>query len=316
MGERFKIPSPLIIFVFRRFANKLMRYDKYRFIWSILFLLPAIIIFSLLYIWPLVLAIVSSFTQWNGFEPMKFVGLGNYVEIFKDKDFHAALVNTLKWAGYAAFVHVPFGVLVALVFARKRPGWRFVRACFMIPNIISEAALAILFLFVFKPEVGILNSIIHLLGFKNFSINWLYDPRTAFFSVTNIWLWYAAVITLITMSELMSISPSIYEAAKIDGASDIQIDLYINIPLLHRIIGTGVVIAVTAVFKKFEIIYMTTNGGPGNTTLNIPVMMVNEIVHTNRDGYANALGIILLIMGMSVMFLSNRLFKMSEKSEY
>jgi raffinose/stachyose/melibiose transport system permease protein len=283
--------------------------------WIALFLLPTLAVFCLIYMWPLGLAIVSSFTKWNGFEPMKYIGLGNYIAIFKDKDFLNALLNTLKWALFAAFVHVPFGVLVALVLARRRPGWRFTRAVFMIPNIISRASLAILFIFIYKPEVGILNSVIRALGFKDFSINWLYDPRTAFLSVTNIWLWFAAVITLITLAELTSISPSIHEAARIDGASDLQIDWYIHLPLLHRIIGTGVVIAVTSVFKEFDVIYMTTNGGPGSLTMNLAVMMVSKIVNSNLYGYANALGILLLIMGVSVMLLSSRIFRMDKATD-
>lgn len=286
-----------------------------KLIWTGAFLLPALIIFGLLYMAPLITALVSSFSRWNGFGPMEFNGFSNYVDIFTDPDFHNALLNTLKWALWATFVHVPFGVIVAMILARRPRGWRFVRASFMLPNIISRAALAILFLFVFKPQVGILNSLIRAVGFKDFSVNWLYNPQTAFISITNIWLWYAAVITLITMAELTAISPSVHESAVIDGATNFQIDWYINIPMLRRIIGTGVVIAVTSVFKMFDVIYMTTNGGPGNKTVNIAVMMVRSIVHTNRYGYANALGIILLIMGMTVMLVSTRVFRMGKASD-
>lgn len=294
---------------------KKKKIDRSKMFWITLFLAPALLLFGLIYIWPLGLSIVSSFTRWNGFEPMKYVGFDNYIKIFADQDFQSAMINTLKWAFFAAFVHVPFGVLVALILARKRPGWRFTRAVFMIPNIISRASLAILFIFIFRPGDGILNSLIRAVGFKDFSINWLYDPRTAFLSVTNIWLWFAAVITLITLAELSSISPSIHEAAKIDGASDFQIDWYVNLPYLHRIIGTGVIIAVTSVFKEFDVIYMTTNGGPGNLTLNIPVMMVSKIMNSDLYGYANALGIILLIMGVLVMLLSAKLFKMDKSTD-
>ncbi len=292
-----------------------MKIKTTKTIWVAIFLFPALTIFGLFYAAPLITAIISSFSRWNGFGPMKFNGLVNYIDIFTDPDFHNALLNTLKWALWAAFVHVPFGVLVALILARRPKGWRFVRASFMVPNIISRAALAILFIFVFKPQAGILNSVIRAIGFQDFSINWLYNPNTAFLSVTNIWLWYAAVITLITMAELTAIPPSIHESALIDGASNFQIDWYINIPMLRRIIGTGVIIAVTSVFKMFDVIYMTTNGGPGNKTVNIAVMMVRSIVHTNRYGYANALGIILLIMGMGVMLLSTKVFKMSKRSD-
>lgn len=283
--------------------------------WLFFFLIPTCLMFGLIYLWPLGLAIISSFTVWNGFEPMRFVGLANYKNIFTSPDFHNAFFNTVKWAFFAAFVHVPFGVVVALILIRRRPGWRFTRAAFMVPNIISRTSLAILFIFVYKPEVGILNSLIQMIGFKDFNINWLFDPRTAFLSVTNIWLWFAAVITLITLAELSSISPSLHEAARIDGASDFQIDLHIHLPLLHRIIGTGMIIAVTSVFKEFEAIYMTTNGGPGNLTMNIAVMMVSRITHTNQYGYANALGIILLVMGIAVMIASTRMFKMDRSSD-
>ena len=265
------------------------------------FLLPTLIMFSLVYLWPLLLSFVSSFCRWNGFETMRFIGLENYIELFQEEKFYAALWNTIKWAICAAFIHVPFGVLVALVLSKKMKGWRFVRSAFMVPNIISQSGMAILFMFVFKPDAGILNSVIRLFAGKDFNVNWLYDEKTAFFSLTQMWLWYAAVITLITLAELLSISPELYEAAKIDGASVWQIDFYINIPLLRNIIGTGMIIAVTSVFKMFDIIFMTTNGGPGNATVNLAVMSVNAIVTQNKYGYANAIGMIMLLMGVAVM---------------
>lgn len=283
-------------------------------LWIFIFLFPAVLMFCLVYIGPLITVIISSFTKWNGYEPMEFIGLDNYKEMLKDEAFRAAFINTIKWSLWAAFVHVPFGVLVALILAKKPRGWRFTRAVFMIPNIISQTALAMLFIFVYKPDVGILNALIKLLGFKDFSINWLYDPNTAFVSVTFIWLLYAAVITLITMSELLSVPESLYESARIDGATNWQIDLYINLPLLRKIIGTGVIVAVTAVFKKFDVIFLTTNGGPGNTTMNIAVMMVNSIFNTSRYGYANALAAVLLIMGMSFILISTKVFKLGQSS--
>lgn len=268
-----------------------------------LFLLPTLIMFGLVYLWPLILSIISSFCRWNGFEAMQFIGFNNYIELFQDDDFLAALKNTLIWALCAAFIHVPWGVLVALVLSKKMRGWKFVRSSFMIPNIISQSGMALLFMFIFKPDAGILNSIIRVFAGDDFNINWLYDKRTALFSLTQMWLWFAAVITLITIAELLSISPELYEAAKIDGANVWQIDFYINIPLLRNIIGTGMIVAITSVFKMFDIIYMTTNGGPGNATINLAVMSVNAIVVQNRYGYANAIGVMMLLMGVAVMLL-------------
>ncbi|MGN0355712.1 MAG: carbohydrate ABC transporter permease [Muricoprocola sp.] len=285
---------------------------KIKRIWIFLFLLPTILLFFLVYLGPMVLAAVTSFTKWNGMTPMKFIGLRNYVRIFQDSVFHAALKHTLIWAVLAVVIHVPFGVLVALVLKRKKRGWRFVRAAFMVPNVISRAAISLMFVFIYKVDVGVINTVLKGIGLEKYCTNWLADPHTAFACVTNIWLWYAALITLITLSEIFSISSEIEESAKVDGASPLQIDFYIYLPLLKRIIGTGIIIAITAVFKEFESIYMTTNGGPGSSTMTISVMMLDKIVQSNQYGYANALGMLLLLMGVAAMAICNGIFSMSE----
>jgi raffinose/stachyose/melibiose transport system permease protein len=279
-----------------------------------LFLAPSLVMFGLIYLWPLGLSVVSSFTRWNGFEPMRFIGFNNYIELFHDPQFLGALWNSVKWALCALFIHVPFGVLVALLLSRKLPLWRFVRSSFMLPNVISGSAMALLFMFIFKPDAGVLNAFLRIFKGPDFSINWLFDPKYAFASLTQVWLWYAAVITLITLSQLLSIPPELYEAAKIDGANEFQIDFFINIPLLKNAIGTGIILAVTSVFKMFDIIFMTTNGGPGTTTLNLAVMSVNAIVTMNKYGYANAIGICLLIIGASVMALTTRSLRMHDSA--
>ena len=279
-------------------------------IWIAVFLIPTLVMFMLVYLGPMVLALVSSFTKWDGMQSMRFIGFDNYVKIFQDPVFHASLWHTLFWAFLAVAVHVPFGVLVALVLKRKRKGWRFTRSVFMLPNIISRSALALMFVFIYKPDVGILNMLLKNVGLERFTRNWLVDSNTALLSVTNIWLWYAAVITLIVLSELSSISSEIEEAARIDGATARQVDWYIYLPLLRRAVGTGAIVAVTSVFKEFESIYMTTNGGPGDSSMTISVMMVNKIIQSNQYGYANTLGILLLVLGIIVMLFCNKLFRM------
>ena len=283
--------------------------------WIWIFLTPALAMYFCIYLYPLISVFVTSFTDRNGFTMPKFSGLRNYSQLFKDANFQQSLKNTLKWAGYAIFIHVPFGVLVALVLAKKMRGWRFTRAAFMLPNVIAPSAMALLFTFIYKPDEGILNSLIRLIGFSDFRHNWLYSIDTAFTSVTMIWLFFAAVITLITLAELLSVPAELNEAARIDGANTWQIDWYVHLPLLSKIIGTGMVIAVTAVFKKFDIVYMTTNGGPGNATMTLSVMMVNAISNTMSYGYANAIGVILIVLGIATMKICSAVFKMN-KSAY
>jgi raffinose/stachyose/melibiose transport system permease protein len=283
--------------------------------WIMLFLLPTLILFAVFYLIPLAIVSVTSFSSWNGFDPMKMIGLRNYQDIFlHDPKFKESLLNTLKWATFAVLVHVPFGVLVALILSKKPFGWRFVRSVSLIPNIISSAAMAILYVFIFNPGMGLLNSFIRTLGFKDFDINWFYNPNTAFISVTLTWVFFAGIITLITMAELASIPASLHEAARMDGATDLQIDWFINIPLLRNIIGTGMILAVTAIFKAFEIIYLTTAGGPGNMTTNLALMVYSEVTTNYRYGYGNAVGIINLLLGVVIILVITKVFRMGRSS--
>jgi len=286
-------------------------YTKY----IVIYLSPALLIFALIYLYPLLSVFVTSFTRWDGYSTPVFIGLKNFTKLFAMPAFHNAVKNTLIWALCAIFIHVPFGLCVALVLSKKLRGWRFCRAVFLIPNIVAPSAMALLFVFIFKPDEGILNSLLRMIGFTNAYNNWLFNTATAFGSVTMIWLFYAAVVTIIVLSDLLSVSTELYESARIDGASPWQIDRYINLPLLRKAMGACIIIAVAAVFKKFDIIYLTTNGGPGNATMTLSVMMVNAITNTMSYGYANAIAAVLVMMGIFVMGVCNRVFKMG-KSAY
>lgn len=292
---------------------KQRKYKDIQKLWIFIFIAPSMVLFCGFYLWPFLLSLVSSFTQWNGFTEMKFIGFENYINLFRDDNFVQAMLNTLYAALLGVFVHVPFGVVLALVLSRKGKGWRFTRSLYMIPNIISGAGLALMFSFIYRPSSGLIAGIQQFFGMPG-NINFFADPRYAFISVQMMWLLYAAVITLITLAELLSVSNDIHEAARIDGVNEFQMDWYINLPMIKRIVGTGMILTITSVFRTFDIIYISTQGGPGNKTLNLAVMMVNSVTRQTRYGFANAIGIILLIMGVIVMLVSNRIFKMDKET--
>lgn len=281
-------------------------------LWIALFLFPTLALFGLIYAVPIITVIVTSFTEWNGFNAIEFVGLANYRKLLQDRQFHLAIRNSLLWGLIAAGVHVPFGVLVALLLHRKPIGWRFVRSVSMLPNLIPPAALALLYVFVFNPGIGLLNEFVRLIGFEDFTVNWFYQPRTAFVAVTLVWVLYAGVIVLITMAELAGIPSELREAALIDGATDNQVDWYVHLPLLKNIIGVGIIIAVTEVFKMFEYVFLTTGGGPQDQTMSLGLMIYNQAATRYRYGYANTVGVILLVMGLLAFYVVSRAFKMNE----
>ena len=285
---------------------------KKKGIWITIFILPTFAIFLLIYAIPTITVVSTSFFNWRGFSGnMQFVGLANYLEAFSsDSTFHKALTNTLLWILLQTTVHVALGTTVALMLAKKPLIWKLARTSYMIPNIISASALAMIFLNVFNPNFGIVNSVIRAMGFKDFSMNWYYNFDTAFATVTISWLLYAGLVTILVLAEIMSISESILEAARIDGATDYQIDTMIILPMLRNIIGTCVIVSATSMLKEFELIFLTTKGGPADLTLNLPLYLYKTALIENNFGYANMIGTVLIIMGVISIVLISRMFKL------
>ena len=195
---------------------------------------------------------------------------------------------------------------------KKKKGWKVLRTIYMIPNVVSAAALAVIFLNVFNAQYGIINSFVKTVTGKPFMKNWFFDQNSAFITVTWSWLLYTGMIIILVLAGVLSIPEDVVEAAKIDGATDMQINMKIRLPLIRTIIGTCEILAATSMLREFELIYLTTNGGPGDTTLNLPLYLYKTSMTDNNYGYANMMGVILIIAGVIVVSAINRLFKMNE----
>lgn len=280
------------------------------------FTLPATVLFLLVFGVSMVMLFSTSFTDWSIGSEMHFVGLQNYIDLVRnDPDFAQAFVNTLVWILLQSTVHVAIGVLFALILARHKFYWKFARAAYMIPNIISSAAMGMMFLILFNAQFGPVNKILEAIGLGEQAPNWFMDKSTAFFAVTIIWLPYAATVTLLVLAEIAAIDPSVYEAGKIDGASELQINLRITLPLLRNIIGTCAILGATSMLQKLDILMMTTKGGPVNRTLNLPLYIYQTALTNNDFARANAAGVYLIGLGLVSVFIINRLFRMNEKNQ-
>jgi len=280
----------------------------------LLFLVPTVALFLLIYGLPLVTLFFTSLFEYR-IVPNRFafVGLTNYIHLFtQDPLFLKAFGNTMLWVAIHSVFHVALGVAVALVLARKPFGWKFVRTVYMIPNIISSAALAMIFINMYNPQYGLINGFVRLLGFKDFGQNWLFSDTTAFGSVTLTWFLFAAYTTTLVLGEIAAIPEDIFEAARIDGASPFQIDLFVTLPLLRNIIGTTVIMAATYMLQMFDLIYLTTKGGPGDVTMNLPLYLYKTALLENNYGYANTIGALIIIIGIIAMVLITRLFRIGE----
>lgn len=278
--------------------------------WIYLFLLPTLLIFFVFYFVPIITVFITSFTRWNGYTQPVFNGLRNYTRLFAQGSFIISLKNLGLWALVAAVLHVGFGVLVSFLLFEKPFAWKFVRAVFMIPNVISAAAWAMIYRFIFNDDFGLLNNIIRLLS-PGFHVNWFYQSPAAFWAVTFTWLFYAVIVMLIVLADLMAIPQEIEEAARIDGASRSQVTFYINLPLCRNSIGTGVILSVTARIAMYENIALTTRGGPGDDTMNLALILVKNVTDMNY-GLANTTAVVMFLFGIVTLLLVNRLFRMND----
>jgi raffinose/stachyose/melibiose transport system permease protein len=242
----------------------------------------------------------------------EFAGLVNYLRLFRDPVFYQAISNTVIWIILQCTLHVGLGALIALLLYKKPRGWKFIRTTYMIPNIISNAAIAIIFLNVFNPTFGVINSFLRIIGLEVLTRNWLMDMKTAFPSVTATWFIFAGYTTTIILAHAVSIDEVIIEAAKVDGATNFQIDMLVMLPLLKKIIGTTSIMAGAYMLQMFDLIYLTTLGGPGRITTNLPLFLYSTYKTENNYAYANTIGVIIILTGVVVITALNKIFRINK----
>lgn len=277
-----------------------------------LFLIPAIALFAVFFAYPLVTVFITSFCDWTLGQEATFAGLKNYITLFRDDpDFKDALKNTLVWTVLTVAVQVPLSVLVALVLSKKPHGWKFIRNCYIIPNIISTVAIGAIFTNMLDAEYGIINAVIRLFD-PDFYVSWLQDTRTAFWAVTLSWIFYGGANVLLLLAEISAIPKSIIEAARIDGATDAQIDRMIILPHLRNVLGTVTVIVSSFAITEFSEVYILTKGGPLTKTLNLGVYLHRTAMLENHYSIANAVGMVQLVLGAVCIFLINKAFRMGK----
>lgn len=287
---------------------------KNKHLWIALFIIPCMVLFCIVYAAPIVTVLYTSLCEYTISVKPKFQGLQNFITVFQDEDFLVSIKNTLLWVLLQSTVHVTIGFVMALILQKKPHGWKVVRTAYMIPNIIPTAATGVMFTLLLNPSFGVIKSLWNTLGLTPSTLPNLFgNSRYAFWTVTLTWILYSGFNTIIFLSEMGAVDPAIYEAARVDGAKSWQMDRYITIPLMKNIFGTCVILASVAMVSQFDIIYMTTKGGPGNSTLNLPIYLYKAATLENNFGKANAVGVVQILLGLTLVLFIQRLFR--EKKE-
>lgn len=294
-----------------------------RSLFIIAFLLPAVFLFAVIYAYPLVNIIVTSFCEWNSknFVAPEFLGwdhmFDNYIKMFTlDKNFQMALINSLKWVALTLVIQVPWAVLVALVLSKKERGWRFTRNMFVIPNIISTAAIGLIFLNLYSPSHGVITEICSIMA-PGSDVSVLANEKWAFWGVTFSFILFGGSSCLLLLTQIFSIDPALYEAAKVDGASGLQIDLKIKLPLLKPMIGTVAVIAANYGLLLYNEIALISGGGPDNATYSLSYYVYKTALGSTKLNFArgNAAGVVQMLLGIAIVGMINWFFHRRGKED-
>ncbi len=259
------------------------------------FVLPGLVWFVLIAIIPIFQSFGYSFLKWDGISRPEFVGLKNYIRIFSDGVFYKAVLNSLLLAFASVFLQLPFSMALALVLAKGVKGENAYRTIFFIPVIISSMIIAQMWMKVYHPEYGLLNTFLRNAGLEGWQKQWLADGRWALIAVFVPMIWqYIGYHMLLFYSAAKGISPDIKEAAKVDGASEFQIAVKIIIPMIVPMIKASVIFAIIGSLKSFDLIYILTRGGPLHATEVPTMLMYTEIFTSNRYGYASAMALLII----------------------
>ena len=270
---------------------------------------PALVLMLVFFVLPVIYVIVISFMKWNGINTPAFVNLRNFMLLFRDKAFKRSVINNVIWALVAGFIQVPLAMIMAIILSRKPKGWKFFRAVYFFPQVISGIALATLWRAIYRADTGLLNALLNSVGLGHLAKDWLGTLSTAFPSVLIYWIFYVGYYMVIMMADITTIDDSYYEAATIDGATDFQQAIYITIPLIRKTsLLTCVTLASVMGLRQFEQVYMLTNGGPANSTSTIVLYMYKKLQDANY-GMASASAVILIIIGVVFIVCIRKIFE-------
>ncbi|WP_299913013.1 carbohydrate ABC transporter permease [uncultured Paracoccus sp.] len=272
-----------------------------------LFILPALIGLILFYVLPTLRAAQISMTSWNLMRPAKWVGFENYTKLWADGQFWDSMWITLLYVMYNIPVQTALGLLIAVLADRLAKSVTF-RAVIIAPYLISNVVAGLVWLLMLDPLIGVTNSFLGLIGIGPQAF--LSSPDQSLVSVAAISIWrHVGFTALLFYAGLQSIPRDLYEAARLDGASEFAMFRLITLPLLRPVLVFVLVTSVVGSFQIFDVIAVTTQGGPADSTRAVLWYIYENAFKFSRMGYASAMSMVLFVLLILVTLLQMRLLR-------
>jgi raffinose/stachyose/melibiose transport system permease protein len=273
-----------------------------------LYLLPALVAFTAFVLVPLGRAVWLSFYDWDGVTPGTWAGLDNYAELISEEALRGAFLHALVLLFFYALLPVGIGLLLAGLVARARVrGLAFFRTVLFLPQVIALVVVAVMWRMIYDPGNGALNELLRTFGLGSLTQSWLGDFNLALpaVGIVGTWVWFGLAMMLL-MAGVQKIPASLYDAARVDGAGMVREFFAVTLPALRGEIAVALTLTTIAALRNFDLIYITTKGGPGDAT-SVPAFQVyDRAFQTGEVGSAAAIGIALTAIIFSFSFVINR----------
>ena len=281
-----------------------------------LWVLPAIVLYGLFTITPLIAGIYLSLLRWDGIEAPKFIGLRNFQRLFRDEKLAAALLHNVQYAIGTVTGKMVLALFLALLLNQALRGRGFYRTALFMPVVMSFVVVGILWTWMYNDTFGIVNNLLRAVGLDALALDWLGNPRVALWSLiaVDIWKWYGFHM-VIFLAGLQTIPAELYEAARVDGASRLRQLRSITLPLLKPVMTVNIILSLLGAMNVFDIPFVMTQGGPGDATNVLALHIYIQAFKFNRIGYGTALSYTLFVLVTVIALIQLRLLSRGE-TEY
>jgi raffinose/stachyose/melibiose transport system permease protein len=268
--------------------------------WQLLLMLaPALLVFSVYLVYPVVYSVFYSFSDYNGVSKPKYVGATNYRAMTHDDVFWSSLRNTMVVLGVALVLLIPLAFLLAVLLSGPIKGAGALRALIFAPAIVAPILVGLIWVFILDPHIGLVNGFLSSLGFAG--PQWIGGTSLTPLSVGLVYVWQTLGFVLtIFYAGLKMLPRDVMEASALDGASRWQQLRYVTVPMLQETFGICTVLVITGAFKVFELVYVLTGGGPVHLSDVLVSYMYYVTFRLQNYGYGMALAVVICLLGVVV----------------
>lgn len=260
-------------------------------------LLPALLIFIIFAIVPIIWSAYYGFFDWSGLGSLKFIGLDNYEMMLEDPIFWRALKNNLILVASAIIGQVPIALLLALLLLKNSMFNRIIRSAVFMPMVLSTVVVGLIWGYIYQPQFGLLNTVLDMLGLDSWVRAWLSDPKVNMYAVSIPINWAnIGPYLVIFIAALQNIPSEVNDAAKIDGAVGFRKLYYVTLPIIWDTIIVTIILCISGSLKAFDHVIVMTGGGPAQSTELLATYMYNNSFTVYRYGYGSAVSTMIILI--------------------